>query len=81
MNITVPPFASIQVIFKVRIGLGNFDQMLKGRGMERGPSEIGMDDNPCCIDHTPELWLGLTLKFLLEEGEEMIKREEGFINF
>ena len=48
--------------------------------MKKGPSEIGMDDNPCCIDHAPEVWPGLTFKFLFKEGKEMIKREEGFVN-
>ena len=41
--------------------------------MERGSSEIGVDDDSCCIDDAPEAWLGLTFKLPFEEGEETVK--------
>jgi hypothetical protein len=80
MVVTAAPFAPIKVIFEIRIGLGNFDQVLDGRGMERRSSEIGVDDDTRRIDDATKTWPGLAFKLSFEEGVETVQRKEGFVD-
>ena len=50
--------------------------MLKGRGMKRRSSEIGMDDTPGRIDDATKAWPGLALDLLLEEGKRRSKEKK-----
>jgi hypothetical protein len=80
MVVTAPSLAPIKIIFEIRIGPGDFDQMLDGRGVERSSSEIGVNDDTRRVDDATKAWPGLPLKLSLEEWVETIQREEGFID-
>jgi hypothetical protein len=47
--------------------------------MERGSTQIGMEDHSGCIDDPAELRLNLKFYFLPEEGIEVFKGKKGIL--
>jgi hypothetical protein len=76
MVIPAPPLAPIKIIFQIGIGSGDVDHMLKGRGMERGSAQVGMDHHSGCIDDAPESRLHLKIDLFLEERVKVFPGEE-----
>jgi hypothetical protein len=80
MDIPTASLASFEVIFEVRIGLGNFDQVLKGRGMEARSSKIRMNDDSGCVDDAAKAWLGLAFDLTFKERVEAVNGKGGFVD-
>jgi hypothetical protein len=76
MVIPASPVAPIKIVFQIGIGSGDIDEMLEGRGMERGPAQIGMNHHSGCIDDTPESGLNLKIDLFLEERVKVLPGEE-----
>jgi hypothetical protein len=81
MAIAISPFAQIKIKLQIRIGLGNVDHMLKGLGMQGGPSQIGMNHNSRGIDDAANPGLYLKLNLPLDQGIEVFKGEDGVFDF
>jgi hypothetical protein len=79
MGITASPLSPIEIVLEIRIRLGDLDEMVKGGGMKRRSPQIGMDDHSGRIDDATKARPGPALDFFLEEGEEAVEREEGFV--
>jgi hypothetical protein len=79
MAVTVPSFSEIEVILQIGISFGNVNQVLKCEGMEGRPSQIGVDHDSGCIDHSAQSKPDLKIHLLLEEGIKILERETAFI--
>jgi hypothetical protein len=80
--IPASPLAPIKIVFQIGIGSGDVDDVLKGRGMERGSAQVGMDHHSGCIDDAPEARLHLKIDLLLEERVKVFQGEEAvFVSY
>jgi len=79
MAIALSSFPQSEVVLQIGIRFGNFDHLLKGQRMKGRSSQVGVDHDSGRIDHPAQPRPGLKMDLLLEEGIEVLEREEGFI--
>jgi hypothetical protein len=68
--------AATKIVFQIRIGSGDVDDVMKGRGMERGSAQVGMDHHSGGIDDAPESRLHLKIDLFQEERVKVFPGEE-----
>jgi len=76
----IPPLSEMEVVLQIGVRSGDIDQVLERRGVQRRPSQIGVNNDPRCIDHPTEAGLNQKVNLSLEEGIKVFKGEERIID-